>query len=460
MSTAGPTSVSARIGQPAPARSLRAVTLLSVYLVLLLAVPSSVRIAALGSMGRPSLLWGIVLFGWWALWRLSARTNELPTIRQPLRVAFFALLVIALVSLAAALFRGQPSDQVSPAMTSILRLLSWGGVLLIGLDGIRSRADAFTLIHRIAIASGLLAALGLLQFLTRQSLLDWIAVIPGIEIETAGVQVRESFVRASGTAIHPLEHAAALSAGLPLAVAVALRRLTDPACSRSRQVMGWLPVGLITMAAILAVSRSALIGFAVAAVVTLTAVPRRLRMAMIAAGCFAGAVAVAAVPGLFGVIRTLFEPGGDASTQSRTNALARLPEFLSSSPVFGTSFGTFLPRYYIFDNAWVLMLVELGVAGLIAFGALFASALIGAARAGRSADPWLQLMGRTLAASVLSIGVVFAFFDGMSFPIAAGLAFCLFGMCGGVRYIHLVETSSARTDTPCSSSALDLGESQ
>src|SRR5665647_3956781 len=78
-----------------------AVGLLTVYLVLLLAIPSSLRIAALGSLGRPSLLWGLFLFGLWGLWRIQARSTDLVKIRQPVRLAFFALCAIALVSLAA-----------------------------------------------------------------------------------------------------------------------------------------------------------------------------------------------------------------------------------------------------------------------------------------------------------------------------------------------------------------------
>lgn len=439
-------------GRDVKGTKFESVTLVTVYLLLLLLIPSSVRIAVLGSMGRPSLLWGLVLFCWWALWRLLAKPSDLPGVRQPARVAYFALLVVALVSLAAALFRGQPPDQVSPAMTSILRLLSWGGVMLVGLDGLRDYDQIFTLVRRIAVLCAALATLGLLQFITHQSLLDWISAIPGIEVESAGVQVRESFVRASGTAIHPLEHAAALSAGLPLAVAVALRYSGDKSRTGFAHVFAWVPVGLITLSSILAVSRSALIGFAVSALVTLTAVPSRMRTVLIGAGAFAAAGAVAAVPGLFGVIKTLFAPGGDASTQSRTNALARVPEFVASSPIYGTGFGTFLPRYYIFDNAWVLMLIELGIVGLAAFFAVFVTSIVGAAQAGWSRRSDIRVLGRTLVASVLSIAVVFAFFDGMSFPISAGLAFVLFGMCGAARRIQVTDPAS---DPP---SVLDLYE--
>lgn len=410
-----------------------AVAMLTIYLVLLLAIPSNVRIAGLGSMGRPSLLWGLVLFGWWMLWRLLAEKQDLPSVRQPVKLAYFLLLTVALVSLSAALFRGQPVDQVSPAVTSILRLTSWGGALLVALDGLRTSSQIFVMIGRIAIGASVLAALGLAQFLLRDSLLGWISSVPGLEVEDGGVQVREAFVRASGTGIHPLEHAALLSAGLPLAIAVAMTRTQASEGEGRRWPIYWIPVAIISLGAILAVSRSALIGFAVAAMVSLAAVPLKARIVMLVGGGFAAAFAVAAVPGLFGVFRDLFSPSGDASTQSRTDALARLPEFVSASPIYGSGFGTFLPRYYIFDNAWVLMLVELGAAGLVALIALFATSIAGAIRAGYSSQGDLTVPGRTLAASVLSLAVVFGFFDAMSFPIAPGIAFILFGMCGAIR---------------------------
>jgi hypothetical protein len=419
-----------------------AVGLLTVYLVLLLAIPSSVRIAALGSLGRPSLLWGLFLFGLWGLWRIQARSSDLVNVEQPVRLAFFALCAIALVSFAAALFRGQPADQVSPAFMSLLRLVSWGGPLLVAMDGIRTVDAAMTVVRRIAVAGGLLAAFGLLQFLTGQSWLGWLSSVPGLAVEESGVAVRGVFTRASGTSIHPLEHATALCAALPLAIAVALH----PGRARGGGPVGWWSAFLIALGSVLAVSRSAIIGFAVAVIAMIPGLPRRLRRIVIA-GCAAITVmAVVALPGLLGTMVGLFSPSGDASTKSRTDALARVPEFIASSPVYGTGFGTFLPRYYILDDAWVLMLVELGILGLLAFAALFVTAVLSTVRASLiTTDPRLRLVGRALAASVIAICVVFAFFDGLSFPIAAGLAFLLFGLCSAVRAVALGEPRSSTT---------------
>lgn len=429
--TLAPNSLSLWGGFPARRRvGSDALNMLTVYLVLLVAIPSSVRIAALGAMGRPSMLWGLLLFVWWALWRLMAQPDDLTSVRSPVRVAFFSLLVVALVSFAAALLRGQPADQVSPAATSLLRLLSWGGSMLVAIDGLRRSEDVHKMVRRLALAGWLLAAFGLLQFLTRQSLIDWFSSIPGLEVVEGGVSERGAFTRASGTSIHPLEHATALSAALPLAIAVAVQS------SKRFGLLAWGPAAVIALASILAVSRSALIGFVVAAAASLPALPKRVRSVAIAGGAALSGLALVAVPGLLSTFLELFAPSGDASTQSRTDALDRLPQFVSESPVYGAGFGTFLPRYYIFDDAWAMMLVELGVLGLLAFLGLFLTSIYSASVcARRSNDPELRPLGWTLAASVLTVGVIFFFFDGLSFPIAAGFAFLLFGLCGALRTI-------------------------
>lgn len=44
-------------------------------------------------------------------------------------------------------------------------------------------------------------------------------------------------------------------------------------------------------------------------------------------------------------------------------------------------------------------------------------------------------MSRALAASLLTAAVLLLFFDGLSFPMSAGLIFFLSGLCGALRTI-------------------------
>ncbi|WP_417563748.1 O-antigen ligase family protein [Microbacterium sp.] len=412
--------------------------MLTVYLILLVAVPSNTSISGLGSLGHPSLLWGLILLFWWLLSKLQARAYVTVPVRQPLRVALGALTVVVLVSFAAAMLRGQPADQISPATTALIRLASWGGVLLVAMDGIRTHADAAKLVRRMAIAGGALAALGLAQFVTGQTLLDWIGSLPGLTVDSAGVATRGVFTRASGTAIHPLEYGTAVVAALPLAITVAVHQGFRPR-PRSNPGVWWVPVALILIASVIAVSKSAIIGLAIALIGSMPAIPKRFRWAIGIGGGILALGVLALVPGMFGTIVGLFAGASDdPSTQSRTDALARVPEFISSSPLIGQGFGTFLPRYYIFDNAWVLLTVELGVFGLICFAAVAMAAIGSALVAGvRSPFDDTRAMSKGLAAAMITICVLFLFFDGLSFPISAGLFFLVAGLTAAMRTISI-----------------------
>jgi hypothetical protein len=410
--------------------------MLTVYLVLLLAIPSGVTIGLLGSLGRPSLIWGLVLMAWWTVARLQSRVVGLRPLPQPVRLAFMAFIVIVLVSYAAAMLRGQPDDQVSPALTALIRLLSWAGVLLVALDGIRTTNDLATIVRRIGIGAGLLATLGILQFLTGQALVDFFGSIPGLS-SAGGLGERAGVVRSSGTAIHPLEYATALNASLPLVIAAAISN-GFRSQQFGRSLRWWLPAGLISISSLIAVSRSAIIGFVVAVVSMIPALPGRLRAVVVGVGTTLAVVVFAAVPGLLTTTVGLFAGAADdPSTVSRTTGLERVPEFMSTSPVIGSGFGIFLPRYYIFDNQWVLIAIELGVLGIIAFAGFFVAGIGSAVRAKQSIDPDTRLLGHALAASMFNVAVLFAFFDGLSFPIAGGILFLLAGLCGSVRGIAM-----------------------
>ncbi|MET0716146.1 MAG: O-antigen ligase family protein [Mycetocola sp.] len=412
--------------------------MLTVYLVLLLAIPSGLTITALGSLGRPSLIWGLILLIGWAISRLQANQAAVRSLAQPVRFAFACFVVIALISFAAAMLRGQPDDQLSPAITAQLRLLSWAGVLLVTVDGIRTKKDLACMVRRIGIGAGLLAALGLLQAVTGQALVDFFGTLPGLSM-AGGLGERAGVIRSSGTAIHPLEYASALNAALPLVIAAAVAvGFRSPPTRQA--IWWWLPVGLISVSSLVAVSRSAIIGFVVAAVSMIPAIPKRYLPTILLVGTVIAFAVLVSIPGLRTTIVTLFVGAADdPSTQSRTSGVERVPGFMSVSPLVGSGFGIFLPRYYIFDNQWVLLAVELGVLGILGFAGLFAAGLWSARRSKLSTDSDIRLLGQALAASLITLAVLFAFFDGLSFPLAGGMLFLLLGLCASVRTI--VETS-------------------
>ncbi|MCT9002633.1 O-antigen ligase family protein [Microbacterium memoriense] len=427
-----------------------AVTLLTVYIVVLFAVPSNLTVSALGSLGRPSLLWGLCLLLIWLLSRLQRRSLEVLPVAQPVKVALGALIAVALVSFAAAMLRGQPYDQVSLGVAALARLMSWTGVILIAADGLRTHRALSTVIRRLIITASCFAAFGLLQVFAGATMLDWVAALPGVSVELGGIDSRGAFTRAASTATHPLEFTATIAACLPIAVATAVAG-GYRASSRWR-LAWWVPPALFVVVLVLAVSRSATIGLIVSAIVSIPGLPRAYRWLVTVAGVAAIAAVIVVVPGLFGTVVALFAgAGNDASTTSRTDALARVPEFFAASPWVGAGFGTFTSRYWIFDNQWVQSLIDVGALGLLALVAVVAISIWNAIDGGRR-SPYQETrtMGRALAASTLTIAILFLFFDGLSFVIAAGTLFLVVGLCAALRVVGLSDeehgAAAARLD--------------
>ena len=120
-------------------------------------------------------------------------------------------------------------------------------------------------------------------------------------------------------------------------------------------------------------------------------------------------------------------------------------EFISGSPVVGKGFGTFLPKYWILDNAYLGMTIEAGFLGLLALLTLIVSGLVSARSARRAlqaerdagpvdaADAHHVQFAQALLASVAAGAGGLAFFDAFAFPQTAGCFFLLIGLAGAMR---------------------------
>lgn len=407
-------------------RGVDAVTILSVYLVLLVGVPSSLTITALGSVGRPALLWGLGCALWW-LWTRIARPFAQPRRRQPVRMALAAFAVIATVAYIAAHVHGLPAAETSPSDTAMLRLVSWAGVVLVANDGIVDHDRFVTLMRRVAFAGGFIATLGLVQFITGQSLIFDLP-IPGVTIDATmgGVQERSGFTRASGTASHPLEYAAMLAIALPIAITLALESRDHGIARR------WFSTVVMAFTSIVSVSRSAVLGVIISLAVLTPTWPRAVRRGAVVAGIMLLAATYVLVPGMIGTIRGLFlGVQDDPSTVSRTDSYGIAMEIAGRYAPIGRGLGTFLPDYRILDNQYLQVLIEVGVIGLasllLLFGSAAACAVVARRHAVAAGD---RQLCQSLLAAIVATAILFAFFDAFSFPIASGMAFLIVGLCG------------------------------
>jgi hypothetical protein len=229
--------------------------------------------------------------------------------------------------------------------------------------------------------------------------------------------------------MHPLEYGVVLCIAFPIAISLALKD-----ASRSRLVR-WFPVAAIGVASALSVSRSALIGLLAAILVLAPVWSWRVR-ALVGAAATGLVIAVGVlVPGMLGTIRGLFLGlAGDTSVVSRLSSYDVALEYIGRFPFVGKGFGTFLPRYHILDNQYLLMAVELGVVGVAIFLGVLGAAIWCASIARRSATSELDRhLGQALVAAVASGGVLLLFFDGFSFPMSAGMLFLVMGVSGAAR---------------------------
>lgn len=401
-----------------------ATSFLTVYLVLVCALPSYLTIPVLGSAGRPSTLWGLAGLLWW-IWNRVGVVIPYRGGSQVIRTALLVFVGCVLASYAYANFRGLPGAESSPADSGMLRLAGWVGIALIAADGIQTRERLRTFLRRIVLAGALMAALGLAQFWTGQSLIDWIS-LPGFAVDSSlsGVEGRGGFIRPQGMAAHPLEYGVVLCLSLPIAISLAITE------TQRTMFLRWLPAAVIMFASMLSVSRSALLGVLAGILVLSPRWSPQVRLYAVLAAAGLGAIMYSAVPGMAGTLKGMFlGVADDSSTASRTNSYAAAFEIAQRSPFLGRGFSTFLPQYLILDNQFLGLLIELGVLGLAAFLVLVAmSIIIPWTTTGRSADAGLRQLGSAVSASVAATALTFAFFDGLGFPMSAGLMFMMFGV--------------------------------
>lgn len=408
-------------------RRLDAVTLLTGYLFLLMAIPPSLVVGSFGAAGAPAALFAVVLLCWYFISRQHPAIG-LARGQQPVRAAailFGGAIIATYISVNRA---AMPSLQESGADRGLIVLAGWLGVVLVAADGI-DRADRLsTMIRRVVWAATALAVLGIVEFLTGLNLAMYIS-IPGLSVHTQVTDLmnRGGLVRVAATTASPLEFTSVLAMSLPLAIHQARFAAKSLRCRR------WLQVAVIAGTMPLTLSRSAIFGLVAVGCVLLPTWPKRDRHRAYGV-LLAGIVMTWLVkPSLLQVFGGLFNQlGTDASSTSRTGAFTASVPFIAQHPWLGHGFETFFPQVYFFiDDQYLTSIIETGVIGILALLALFVTGWF-TARSARNAaaDASARDLAQCLAASVAAAAVSFATFDALSFSVASGLCFLLLGCVG------------------------------
>jgi O-antigen ligase len=401
---------------------------LTVFLGVLVLVPSRLVFKPLGAAGTPAAMVAMGMLALWVAAWVVPGTGMGPAKGQPVRWAFTVFVAAVLAGYVAVGLGHLPADDLSNADRALIAVAAWGGILLGAADGVRDRDRLELLIGRVVLAGAVLAAIGILQFFTGFDVSS-VLHIPGLSVNEplALINERASFRRVAGTAVHPIEFGVVLAMVFPLALYRAFNTAKGAGLGQ------WLSVLLLAVAIPMSLSRSAFLGlFAVALVLAPTWRGTRLVAAGLIAPVFTVAMQAVA-PGLLGTIKSLFVGlTSDPSFQGRTEDYSVVGQFISQSPLFGRGLGTFDPaRYVLLDNQYLGTLIELGAFGLVALLGMFVTGIVAARAARRRGgdERWREL-GQCLAASVAVCLVSFVTFDAFAFPMASAMTFLMLGCAG------------------------------
>ena len=217
-----------------------------------------------------------------------------------------------------------------------------------------------------------------------------------------------------------------MAALLPLALHLALF---------TKRKIVWIPTLLIGLTALMSVSRSAIVVAAAAMLIMFLGWPNRWRLAALAAAPVAGVIGPIALPGLLGTIRSLFTNlEDDPSVAGRTDDYSLVLRMVEERPTFGQGLFTYIPMVYrTIDNQALVILLELGIVGAIAFMTLIIVGMYCGLSARRGCEiERHRHIGLAVTASLFGIVISYVTFDAFGFRQVAGMTFLLLGLAGAV----------------------------
>jgi O-antigen ligase len=324
-----------------------------------------------------------------------------------------------------------PVEETRAADRGLLTMLAFVGIMLFTAECTRDRTRLDTVLDRFSVLAAVLAAIGIVQFVTGFDPSTAFHV-PGLGVVNSdfiSIGERSTFRRVASTTLHPIEFGYVLALAFPVVLHFAYypRR----ALSKWRR---WLPTALVATALPMALSRTAALGVLVAALVLVPTWDRRRRRRAAATAAAALVVFRVVFPGVLGTMLSLFTAwNDDTSVGARASRYTRFWHYFTDNPPLGRGFLTLLPTTFTLDNQYLLTLIEVGIVGFLALVFVLVSGFSLAREARRvSTDPATRDLGQALAASVAVAALSFGTFDALSFPVACITTFFVLGAAGAL----------------------------
>ncbi len=375
---------------------------------------------------------GTVAGGLWAAGRFLPRgtTERMPAVG----VALLVFVAVALASYALAQLRPLRELEASGADRRIAFLIMFSGITLLAAEGLHTASQLRRLLVVFVTIAAAHALVGVLQ------------VVGGVEIPgfTRVNSPRGGFPRVAGTARHPIDFGVYCATAVPLA----LHYASFGAVRRTR-IAAAAAAATLAAGAALSITRSALLGLVIGTAVLLAGRRGPRRWALLGAGLVLVALTPLVVPNFADSVGEMVGGAADSpSVQSRVADYEPVLDHFLRQPFLGRGTGTFEPSvHFVLDNNYLNLLVEMGLAGVVAFVAILAAAFMASRRVRRSADdPAVRDRAQALAAAIAVLAVSMGTYDLMAFQLGTGSLFLLLG-CAAAN-ARLVLASAAPRHTP------------
>ena len=427
-------------------------TLVAAFVVLQFVLPSTLVFSYAPMSLSPAAL---VALGLGVVWWCTHLTTSLGAAkgRNPVRTAVFVYALAVLATYGKASLTYLPADERSVGDTAMVGVFAMIFLALAVCDGVRTRERIYFLLRVIVVSAAWVAVVGIIQYLLLFDLTEYLRV-PGTHFNERYplVLARGGLPRVSGTTEHPIEFGVFCAMILPLAVHVAF------ASGRSgrRSIFWWTCVGVIATGLMFSASRSAILAVGSVGLVLFIGWSGRRRLLMAAAGMVFIVFIKLVSPGLLGTLIYLFRNSStDDSVRYRTHDYETAREAISAAPLLGRGIGTwYAPKRVVFDNQYLLTLVEAGVIGLLAILGIVVAAMICARQVRRlarqSPDTGTRSTDRdlalALAAALTAVLPTFATFDFAAFATVNSTMFLLAGISGALLRAVRPRTTSDPVD--------------
>jgi hypothetical protein len=412
--------------------------LIAAFLVMLWLVPFDAAIVPISlpidsKLDRFAL--GVLLVAW-AVVTLGSRSLGPRRVHAPIAIAILVFLSLAILSAFLNFSVLSRLDEIDLAVKKIGLLFAMGLFFYIVATELR-RSEMRPFITLLIVLASITAIGTIVEYRTDVNHFYDLAdrLLPGIAINPE--PPNDQFGRPSITG--PTSHGLAVTVLLAMVLPFALIRLMEANSARDnlRRLLYAGAVALLLAGGVATIRKTALVA-PVAAILVLIWYRPRPMLKLLPLGVVMVVVIQGIAPGALSGIRYELTGGSELSNQARTDDYGAIEPDLLAHPVIGRGYGTYDPlghiltgspqRHRFLDNQYLLLLIEVGIIGLLAYLAIIAVAIASLHTVARRAKPARAGPAVAIIGGIAAFAVANFLFDALAFPHVPYLFFFLLAL--------------------------------